>query len=167
MRQSIVAAILNSNKDQILIIKRRDVPVWVLPGGALDQGETPEEGIIREVLEETGLKVSIKRKVAVYSPINKLGTLTHLFECSAIDGELQTGSETADIGFFPLDQLPSSFFYIHRDMIEDTVKNHAHSINKPLDQVTYRALFRYFLKHPVLLIRFALSQLGFPLNSSS
>lgn len=164
MRQSIIAAIFNQDNTQVLAIKRRDVPVWVLPGGALDPGENPEEGIIREVLEETGLNVSIKRKVALYTPVNKLGTTTHLFECSINSGKPVIGEETADIGFFPIEQLPKRFFYIHEHMLKDVTANQTQLMEKKFDQVTYWALFKYFICHPILVIRFALSQLGFPLN---
>lgn len=164
MRQSIIAAIFNQDNTQVLAIKRRDVPVWVLPGGALDPGENPESGIIREVLEETGLKVTIKRKVALYTPVNKLGTTTHLFECKVKSGTPVIGDETADIGFYPIEHLPKHFFYIHEHMLRDVMANETQLMKKEFDQVTYWALFKYFLRHPILVIRFALSQLGYPLN---
>ena len=163
MRESVLAAIFNKRRDKILVIKRRDVPVWVLPGGAIDIGEDSEKAIIREVLEETGLTVSIKRKSALYTPINKLGTTTHLYECAIVSGTPTTGDETADIGFYPLNELPNVFFYIHQHMIEDVVALDR-TIEKKLDQVTYLALFRFFLRHPILVIRFAFSQIGLPLN---
>lgn len=164
MRQSIIAAIFNPENTKVLAIKRRDVPVWVLPGGALELNEDPEEGIIREVMEETGLDVAIKRKVALYTPINKLGTKTHFFECSINSGTPIVGDETADIGFYPLDQLPKPFFYIHEQMLGDVMVKSKGLIEKNFDQVTYWALFRYFIRHPILVIRFALSQIGLPLN---
>ncbi len=165
MKQSVIGTIFSPNKDQILTIKRRDVPVWVLPGGGIDEGEDPEMAIIRETFEETGLHVRIKRKVCVYVPINKLGTTTHHFECEAIDGNPTTGSETADIGYFPLKKLPQPFFYIHKDMVLDALNEENQEAEKQLSQVTYPALVRFFFKHPILLIRFLLSQWGFPINS--
>lgn len=164
MRQSTIAAIFNSEKTKILAIKRRDVPVWVLPGGALEPDENPEEGIVREVVEETGLDVTINRKVALYTPINKLGTTTHFFECSINAGKPTVGDETADIGFFSIDKLPKHFFYIHEQMLSDITVTSESPIEKKFDQVTYWALFRYFLRHPILVIRFALSQAGLPIN---
>lgn len=165
MKESIVATIFSQNGNQVLLIKRRDVPVWVLPGGALEEAEDPVQGIIREVYEETGLHVSIIRKVARYTPINKLGTTTHLFDCKVEEGIPATGDETADIGYFPLDALPKKFFFIHREMVNDSLTRKNDLICKQLDNVTYWALLRFFIRHPILVIRFALSQLGLPINS--
>lgn len=47
-------------EDEILLVRRGREPLrgmWSLPGGLLELGETTEEGIAREVLEETGLRV--------------------------------------------------------------------------------------------------------------
>ncbi len=165
VKESVNAIIFNSLKDKVLIIKRRDVPVWVFPGGGLDPHEIPENAIIREVLEETGLKVAIHRKVAVYTPINRLTSKTHLYECLVVDGNPITGDETAAIGFFPLNNLPSSFFHIHQSMLRDCLNHLGSVLEKPLDNVTYWELIKYFVKHPLLVLRFVLSQFGFPLNS--
>ena len=97
MKMSVAAIVIDDNR--FLAIKRRDVPIWVLPGGGVDPGEMPETAIVREVMEETGLEVAIIRKIAEYSPINKLATLTHLYECSIINGKPSIGAETRAIGF--------------------------------------------------------------------
>lgn len=165
MKKSVLGIIFSSNREQILTIKRRDVPVWVLPGGGLEDDEDPEDAIIREVFEETGLHVKVKRNVCSYLPINRLGTHTHLFECEVINGKPTTGSETADIGYFPIDKLPRPFFYIHKDMFMDALNENSEYQEKTLSQVTYPALIRFFFKHPILLVRFLLSQLGYPINS--
>lgn len=165
MRNSAIAIILSPDKQQVLLVKRRDVPMWVLPGGGIDDHETPEKAAVREALEETGLTVKIERPVAEYTPINRLASHTYTYECSALQGELTTGDETRDVGFFTVHQLPQPFFFIHHDWLNDALKQESALIQKPLSQVTYFNLALYFLRHPLQVLRMLLSRLGFPLNN--
>ena len=50
--QAIYGILFNEERTEVLLVKRRDLPVWVLPGGGLDAGETPLDGVKREVEEE-------------------------------------------------------------------------------------------------------------------
>jgi 8-oxo-dGTP pyrophosphatase MutT (NUDIX family) len=61
MIKSVVCIIVNS-KNQILLLKRTDMDgvypsIYCLPGGKLEPGELPPVGMIREVYEETGIKI--------------------------------------------------------------------------------------------------------------
>lgn len=158
MSEAAIGIIFNS-KNQLLLVKRQDVAVWVLPGGGVDAGESPEEAVIREVLEETGLGTKIIRKIAEYAPINRLASSTHVFACKAIEGSLQQGPETQEVHFFDLDKLPSSLFFIHRDWVNDALLNQREVIRKPLDKVTYWAFFKYLCKHPFQTLRFLWTRL--------
>jgi len=162
--QSVAAIVFSTDKSKLLLVKRRDVPVWALPGGGIDEKEKPEDAAIREVLEETGLIAGISRHVAIYTPVSSLAKITYVYECHSLDGTLQTSDETREVVFFPLDQLPKSFFFIHRDWLEDALKN-APLIQKPLSQVTYVNLALHFLRHPILVTRAILARLGLPINS--
>jgi len=56
--------------DKILLVKRKNEPFkgrYALPGGFVEYGETVEECVIREIREETGLKVRVERLLGVYS----------------------------------------------------------------------------------------------------
>jgi len=162
---SVSAIVLNEAGDQILLIKRRDVPIWALPGGGIDPNESPEEAVVREVWEETGLHVKIIRHTAIYTPINRLSRVTFVYECLPVSGELATSSETREVAFFPLKQLPEPFFFIHRDWITDQQRKLNFVIIKSLDKVTYFKFFLYFCRRPIQVVRFVLSRLGLPINS--
>lgn len=164
VKKSVIGIVFNHQKDQVLLVKRRDVPVWVLPGGGIDPRETPQEAVIREVFEETGLSVTVHRHVGTYTPINRLANLTYLYECRIETGCLTTGTETCDLAFFHLTHLPSPFFFLHRDWLNDAMTHSSETIQKPLDQVNYFNLFKYFCRHPCLVLRFAMSRLGLPIN---
>lgn len=159
------AIILSEDQQQVLLILRRDIPVWVLPGGGVDSGESPEAAVVREAKEETGYDVAIVRKSAVYMPINRLAHPTHLFVCRIISGAASTGAETRAVAFYPLSALPRNFFYIHSDFIHDALSHPDSILEKPLSQVTYLALLKYFFSHPLLWVRAVLSRIGLPFNS--
>ena len=163
-KRSVAAVVLNE-KGEILLVKRRDAPIWILPGGGIDPGETPEKAVVREVKEETGIDVAITRHVAEYTPINRLSYLTYLYECKEISGTIKTSEETKQVGFFDLKALPDPFFYIHEDWIQDCEKKLPTTIHKKLDQITYYRTFLYIFKHPLILIRFLLTCFGMPINS--
>ncbi|MBA3238396.1 MAG: NUDIX hydrolase [Parachlamydiaceae bacterium] len=167
MKKSAIAIIFNDTKTELLLIKRRDVPVWVLPGGGIEDNEDPSDGAEREALEETGLTVKIERQVADYQPLNRLAAQTYTFECSVLGGNLAKGAETRNIQFFPLNQLPSSFFFVHQEWVNDALRNESFLISRKLDYVTYSRLILYFMKHPVHVIRALFARLGLPLNSKN
>ena len=54
---------------RVLLIKRTDNGFWCTPGGSQDLGQTPEECEVREVLEETGFEIIIKRLLGVFSSL--------------------------------------------------------------------------------------------------
>ena len=164
MTQTVIGIVLNRDKSEVLTVKRRDVPIWVWPGGGLEEGETPEEGVIREIKEETGLDVKVTRKIAELTPVNRLTKLVHLFECQAVGGEIQTGEETLDIGFHPIKDLPEPFFHIHAGWLPMLSANDSQVIRRPLSEVSWWGLFKYFFVHPIRVIRCTCSIWGFPIN---
>lgn len=162
-RQSVSGIVFDEGRKSVLLIKRRDIPVWVLPGGGLDPGETPEQGAVREVLEETGYQVEIVRKTAEYLPVNKMTRLTHAFECKILSGAPHCGDETLDVRFFPLASLPK-LPPPYKGWIEDAAANHPTMLRKQIVGVSYMILLKLFLQHPLLVGRYLLTKLGIHLN---
>ncbi len=161
--QAVYGIVFNAAKTEVLLIKRRDIPVWVLPGGGLDRGETPEGGAIREVLEETGFHSSIVRKVAEYLPVNRMTKFSHLFECQIVSGSMKIGAETKDIRFFPLNALPD-LPPPYEWWIREATANHATILRKKIEGVSYWVLITLLLQHPILVGRYLLTKLGIHIN---
>jgi len=66
--------IFDQNKEKILLTKRAAPPkrhYWFPPGGAIDVGETVEEGVIRETLEETTIRITNLRFVDYIDAITR------------------------------------------------------------------------------------------------
>lgn len=166
-KRSVAGVVFSPERSKVLLIKRRDVNIWALPGGGVDPGENPEEAVIREVFEETGLSVKILRQVALYTPINLLSNLSYLYECNVIKGELSLSNETQGIGFFALDELPQPLFFLHKDWIEDALLQAPGIIQKPLTKITYFNLVKYFFRHPLRILRIILSRCGIPINTKA
>ena len=165
MRNASIAIIFNSTRDKIVLVKRRDVPIWVLPGGGIDPGETPEEALLREVKEETGVVAIITRKVAIYTPNGRLSRETHLFACEVKSGELSLTNETQAVDFFSLTELPKLFFPIHGLWLNDCLDEHPHTIIKPIEGISYWNIIKWILFHPIYAARFFLTKLGIYINS--
>ena len=91
-----VAGIVFNEDGQILVVKRRDNGEWQPPGGVLELNETIEDGLRREILEETGLEVAVGPITGVYKNI-KLGVIAIVAKCMKPVGELRTGDETVEI----------------------------------------------------------------------
>lgn len=53
------AFIINPENKKILLVKHGDYDKWLQPGGHIEDDETPEEAAVREVYEETGLKITL------------------------------------------------------------------------------------------------------------
>ena len=100
-----VAVIFNRDK-QILLVKstyQRFHP-WGLPGGNLNYGESPEDAVAREMLEETGLCIEIEKFLLVKAWLPDRVGLYYL--CSIKDGEFHPSDEIAELGYFSIENLP-------------------------------------------------------------
>ncbi|HWI51163.1 MAG TPA: NUDIX domain-containing protein [Symbiobacteriaceae bacterium] len=83
---------------------------WGLIGGKIEPGETPDQAVKREVLEETGLTLTAYRSVGhvILDEGNNRGTSLHLFVATAVVGELRASDEGEPVwvGLAQAEQLP-------------------------------------------------------------
>lgn len=104
---------------RVLMIRRDDIFTWALPGGSLESGELPIEGAIREVHEETGLKVAVERLSGLYFwNTNQNSLLILSFLCKRLGGELATSEESLQVKYLPLNPLPRMTLSFHRERIK-------------------------------------------------
>jgi ADP-ribose pyrophosphatase YjhB (NUDIX family) len=114
----VFAAIRNGQGDLLLCL-RRDFELWEMPGGQVDPGESPWDAVRREVLEETGLRVTVGRLVGLYWRPNR-DVLVLQFECEG-HGSPTASAEAREVRFFPADGLPERINPVVADRIEDVM----------------------------------------------
>jgi 8-oxo-dGTP pyrophosphatase MutT (NUDIX family) len=92
---SVAGAVIN-DRGEFLAIQRQDNGHWEPPGGLVEPGESLEQALIREVLEETGLHIDPGPLSGVYRNM-RLNVIAFVFNGSVSSGELQTSDETASV----------------------------------------------------------------------
>ena len=116
-----VAIILNDRRE-LLAVRRKNDPArgtLDMPGGFSDARETSEEGVMREVMEETGLKVTATQYLFTlpndyeYSGL-PIPTMDVFFLCRVDDfSPLHANDDAAECLFIPIDQLNPDDFGLH------------------------------------------------------
>ena len=111
-----VAAVVFSG-DAVLLVRRGNEPSrgrWGLPGGVVELGETVEEAIVREVLEETGIEVQPLKLIAVFDSIVRDpegGVRFHYVLCEYLcephRGALHASSDVLEARWVQLEALDS------------------------------------------------------------
>lgn len=106
---------------KVLLVKRRDFPLWDIPGGVVESDELPSEAAIREMYEETGYEVQIDYEFARYIDKTR-NDCQHLFKSHIINGELKrTTTETRDLRWFSLNRLPLLIIPNRKRQIRDAL----------------------------------------------
>ena len=102
-----VFGLITNDEGKVLLCHRTDMDLWNLPGGALEFGEAPWEGVIREVREETGLDVEVESFTGIYCK-PKDDDLVLSFKCKVIGRELTLNDEADRLEYFSMDQIPAN-----------------------------------------------------------
>lgn len=169
MKPAAIGLVFTPCRRHVLLIKRRDFPLWVPPGGGIEASETAEEALHREIGEETHLTVQIRRKIGVWLPINRLSATSHLFECELLESNLPHNRESAecrDMRLFSVDQLPERLFCLHQEWIQAALARLSSPLLAKTESISYATGIGILLKHPILCFRYFCSRFGLPINSS-
>jgi ADP-ribose pyrophosphatase YjhB (NUDIX family) len=98
--------------DRVMLVRRAVAPrrgCWDLPGGFLERGEHPAEGLRREMREETGLEIEIVEALGFFLdsyPEPGETTLNFYSIARVVGGQPEPGSDVAEIRWFSRDALP-------------------------------------------------------------
>ncbi len=115
--QLATSAFIRDPQGHVLLGRRTDVILWAPPSGVVQLGETPAGTLLREVTEETGLRVRISRLIGVYTGPefewtypngDQAQIVSVFFACDVISGTMRPDrQEFLDLRYFPPDALPS------------------------------------------------------------
>lgn len=124
-----VAGIVVRDDGRVLVIKRDDNGSWEAPGGVLELDESFEAGVQREVLEETGLAVTVERLTGVYKNLTH-GIVALVYRCRPAGGEPHTTEEAREIRWMTKEEVRSAMvpaFGIRvLDAFEEAPQSRAH-----------------------------------------
>jgi ADP-ribose pyrophosphatase YjhB (NUDIX family) len=114
-----VGAVVGNEKGEILLVQRADSGVWLYPTGWADIGYSPAEVVVKEVLEETGIRCIPRRIIGLLDKLRAGATGVPLysvvFHCELVGGELNAHPlECRDVGWFAEDALPEPLAGVDR-----------------------------------------------------
>jgi ADP-ribose pyrophosphatase YjhB (NUDIX family) len=110
---------------QVLLVRRAHQPKkgwWGLPAGFMEWGEHPADTAIREVEEETGLKIKLKSLFEVYSGNDdpRTNAILVVYLATILGGDLRPADDAEEVRFFNFDDLPDNIAFIsNRQALED------------------------------------------------
>jgi ADP-ribose pyrophosphatase YjhB (NUDIX family) len=113
--------------DRVLLVRERADGKWTLPGGWADQNESPAEGIVREVKEESGYDIEVEALYAVrdrdrheYVPRYPVSVYKLFFTASISGGTPRASTEVSEVEFFDAGDLPplSESRVLVRDVVD-------------------------------------------------
>jgi 8-oxo-dGTP pyrophosphatase MutT (NUDIX family) len=122
------AAIIFDNERRVLFVRWRRAPgFYGLPGGRIEPGEEPHDAVVREVREETGLAVRVRRLSGVYAfdstDDQQLCLVMYAFLCETRSGEatLAAPAEISEVGWFDPRRLPAPLENVAPYAVADVV----------------------------------------------
>lgn len=139
---SVAGAIFSDAGTHVLLIQRRDNGRWEPPGGILELDESIEEGLRRELREETGIEVEIEQLTGVYKNMTH-AIVALVYRCLALSEPLTSSTEATQVAWVPVTDvdklmLPAYAIRVHDASNADQVHVRAHDGSRVVDPVSSR-----------------------------
>ena len=113
-------------RGRILLVRRGRAPfrdAWALPGGFVEPGETTEQAVVRELLEETGLTARVRALIGVYSRPGRDPrgpTVTIAYRMVGREGTPTGGDDAAAATWVPLERA-APLAFDHAEILRDAL----------------------------------------------
>ncbi len=110
----------------LVLIERKNYPYgWAIPGGLVNYGEKVEEAAIREIKEETNLKIKSLKLFGVYSdpkrdPRRHVISLVYITKVDR--GKIKAGDDAKNVKIFKFEEIPNKLAFDHRKIIDDYLR---------------------------------------------
>jgi 8-oxo-dGTP diphosphatase len=116
---SVVAAVIDDD-GRFLAIRRADTGAWEPPGGVLELDESIEAGLVREVEEETGVRVQPVALTGIYKNMQR-AVIALVFRCRPINGAPGATEEAVEVAWLSPDQVNTRMTEAHSVRLTDAV----------------------------------------------
>ncbi|WP_083977605.1 NUDIX domain-containing protein [Kitasatospora azatica] len=120
---SVAGAVVRED-GRVLAIRRADNGTWEPPGGVLELSETVEDGVRREVYEETGIKVSVERLTGVYKNVSR-GIVALVFRCRPEGGQEQLSDESTAVAWLTPAEVADRMGEVYAVRLLDALQDEA------------------------------------------
>jgi len=121
-------AVLFDGEGRILLVLRNREPgagEWALPGGFVENGESPEDAAKRELFEETGLTAHGPELIdVIYQESEFYATCLLIigYRFESFEGDVTAGDDADDARFFPVGDLPPLAFESHKVIVMKSIR---------------------------------------------
>jgi 8-oxo-dGTP diphosphatase len=129
-----VTGVIVDDKDRALLTRRRDNQRWEPPGGVLELAESIEDGLRREVREETGLLVDPVALTGVYKNMTR-GIIGLVFRCRILAGQLTVNDEVTEFQWATADDVARIVSEAHAVRVLDALHDNATPVIRQHDGV--------------------------------